>query len=279
MNRRAGFSLVELMLATLIGSLLIAASLAMLAQSRARWRAAENQAALEERALFALAALEQDVQMAGFWGRHSQGAWVSNPDKLTARCNGNDVTAWAFAFDRAVEADNGQNSAPCRAFGGNVDGSDTLTLRHAGQHITLPESGNLYLFSNHMGSRLYMAGNSAFSPDNSGVTHTVHVHHWYVDRSSTEGQLPALRRHALIGNGLMQSQEIIPGIEDMQISVGIDQDEDGSTDTFVDPGEEGGAPLRTVRILLTVVGPLAEPDGRRQRIKVARSIWLRNESY
>lgn len=279
MIRSNGFSLVELMISLLIGSLLLVAALDLTVESRKKWRLAENAAALEERAIFALTALEQDVRLAGYWGKHSNGKLIINPDNFTAHCNSTDVSNWAFLFGQAIAAGNGVYGLPCPAYTGSVSSSDTLTVRHASSRVATADAGKLQLFSNHLHGRLFVAGNPSFTPDGSGTTHDLAINAWYIDNSSTEAGQPALRRYALVGNGLMQSQEIIPGITDMQITLGIDRDGNNVIDGFVDAGAQGAATIAAIRITLTIAAPLTEADGSRSEITAGRTIWLRNQHY
>ena len=71
--------------------------------------------------------------------------------------------------------------------------------------------------------------------------HNVLVHGWYVDAASSEANLPALYRYTLVSGGLLQNQEIMPGIEDFQVTLGVDRDADGQIDGFVDPGDSAGS--------------------------------------
>ena len=66
-----GFTLIELMLATLMATLLVAGALRLLVHGRIAWQTTENVATLEERAAFALIALEHDIRLAGYWGQHA----------------------------------------------------------------------------------------------------------------------------------------------------------------------------------------------------------------
>jgi hypothetical protein len=42
---------------------------------------------------------------------------------------------------------------------------------------------------------------------------------------------------------------------------------------------EGDAPVKALRLSLTVAAPMTEPNGSRRHLRVARSIWLRNPAY
>ena len=95
------------------------------------------------------------------------------------------------------------------------------------------------------------------------------VHAYYVDRSSSVGDMPSLRRQTLVAGNQIQDQEVIPGVENLQVQFGIDTDDDGTVDRYVDPdhaaltpGAAGFVPtaeITAVRLWLLVRGELREP--------------------
>ncbi|HEY8508777.1 MAG TPA: PilW family protein, partial [Steroidobacteraceae bacterium] len=68
MSPSNGLSLVELMVALVIGSIIVLAALTLHAQSRANYRVSETIARLQEKGRFAFAALEADIELAGYYG-------------------------------------------------------------------------------------------------------------------------------------------------------------------------------------------------------------------
>jgi type IV pilus assembly protein PilW len=68
MNKQAGFSLVEIMIALLIGLFLMGGILQMFSASQQTYRMQSNLARLQENGRFALDFLARDLRMAGYWG-------------------------------------------------------------------------------------------------------------------------------------------------------------------------------------------------------------------
>ena len=66
--KQRGFTLVELMVALLLGLVLTAALMTMLAQSQKSFNQDENFARLQDESRFALSELTNDVSMAGYIG-------------------------------------------------------------------------------------------------------------------------------------------------------------------------------------------------------------------
>jgi type IV pilus assembly protein PilW len=294
-----GFTLIELMLSTLIAALLIAGALKLLVQGRIAWQTAENVAALEERAAYALTVLEQDIRLAGYWGQHSDSLSVAFAPGVAAHCGGADVSAWALELSAAVQADNNNFALPCPAWSGSVHGTDTLTVRHASQLPAIPAEDRIQLFTNHQAGVIAQTGIPPATTTGVTKTYNVEVHAWHVARNSSEPGSPALRRFALVDGGLMQSQEIIPGVEDFQVTLGIDRDADGLVDGFVNPDATADNPVMAVRFWLLLRSPQPEPghvDGSSwhsidngaatplrpadsyRRTTAQRTVWLRNRA-
>jgi type IV pilus assembly protein PilW len=68
MNKQSGFSLVEIMIALLIGLFLLGGILQMFSASQQTYRMQSNLARLQENGRFALDFLARDIRMASYWG-------------------------------------------------------------------------------------------------------------------------------------------------------------------------------------------------------------------
>jgi len=68
MNKQSGFSLLEVMIALLIGLFLLGGVLQLFSDAQQTFRMQSNLARLQENGRFALDFLEHDVRMAGYWG-------------------------------------------------------------------------------------------------------------------------------------------------------------------------------------------------------------------
>ena len=68
LRRVCGMSLVELMVAMLVGCLLVAAALTLYAHCRSTSRVTESAARLQEEGRYALSVIGTDAQLAGFYG-------------------------------------------------------------------------------------------------------------------------------------------------------------------------------------------------------------------
>lgn len=117
-NNQQGISLVEIMIATVIGLVLTAAVIQLFASNKQTYRVTENASRVQESARFAMNFLISEIRMADFWG-----------------CRGYDV-----AIDNNLNPDPHFNSFATALEGTNddavstntiTDGTDTITLRGA----------------------------------------------------------------------------------------------------------------------------------------------------
>ena len=76
--RQIGVSLIELMVAMVIGLFLILGAVTVFSQSRSTYRTAESVARLQEIGRLAMDVVETDVRMANFWGLHNHAEYIDN---------------------------------------------------------------------------------------------------------------------------------------------------------------------------------------------------------
>lgn len=275
-NDERGLTLIELLVALAIGSLLIIAGVQGFAHGRAAYRAAESVAALQETARYALAALTYEVEHAGFWGLTNRTSRIvgrrSMPSIPTIEVGNDCADGWAIDLDAAISATNNRYGWDCRPYRNRAAaGSDTLTVRRAEvAPAESQESGRLYVRSTRFGhGQLYVApAMPAASAESTAAIHELDVRGYYVSETSslsTPGNLvPSLRVKVLTRGAegpRIVDEEIYPGIEDMQIELGIDADAPGTSgfdaiDGYVDPESPQllGARILAVRIWLLVRG-------------------------
>jgi type IV pilus assembly protein PilW len=307
-GRQGGFTLVEMMISMAIGLVLILGAVTIYANGRQNFQTFESVARLQDEARFALDVMAPDIRLAGFWGRTNEAAFIDVPAGIDVTCAGADVTDWALALDAAVAASDDRYDLPCPAFGAHRPDTDVLVLRHASAQPAILRPGVLQVQSNRMSGTLLNDGElpAGFDPPPATATHDLQVHAYYVDDRSSVGGLPSLRRMALVPGGLMQDEEIIPGVENMQVQLGVDTDEDGDVERYVDPDHDIVSPgaagyLPTARILAVRLWlivrseqpeamvddavyfppdadlpPLA-PTDKRRRMQLATTIFLRNQ--
>ncbi|MEZ5499270.1 MAG: PilW family protein [Steroidobacteraceae bacterium] len=141
--------------------------------------------------------------------------------------------------------------AACAPNSGNAaPNTDTLTLRRAADAPAAAQAGRLQIYTSRLTSRtgqnLFLDGIAPGPIDADNEIRDLRVRAYYVDRSSVENpQLPALRVKSLTsigGNVGFIDDEVMPGIEDLQVQFGIDTgdyDNDGNIDASADRNNDG----------------------------------------
>jgi len=249
-SRQLGMTLVELLVALAISSFLITGAMNIYADGRQAFAINESIARVQETAQFAIDTLEADLRMAGNWGLLSQATaidgrslpGIGNPRFLPAptACG----VDWALDLSSPVTGNNNLYELPCaaRGNGGAMPDSDTITVRRATRATADPESGRLQILSTRIQGWIFADGATptGFTTGES-ETHNLLVHSYYVAQSSRLiPGVPTLRRKTLVGGASgprVVDQEIIPGVENLQLQLGIDLNQDNAIDRYVNPGD------------------------------------------
>jgi type IV pilus assembly protein PilW len=323
-RRIGGVTLIELMVALAIGSFLMIGAFTVFMQSRTTFRVNESIARLQENGRYVFDIVEPDVRMAHYWGLRTRAFAITgratptdpvSPLSPVGDCGVN----WTVNLNEAIEASNNSYPWTCGAFGNAVGTADTLVVRRTAVDPTAVLASNtLYIQSSRGANSQIFTGTTIPAGFVAGTSqpHELVVNGYYVSQNSTlstaGNPVPSLRRKFLDNGGGgadIGDEEILPGVEDMQIQFGVDTDLEGGlnrgvVDRYVNPGDpiiddtSGGfipdAEILSVRIWLRLrserietgipddngfvyadqnVGPFN--DGFR-RIVVSKTIYLRN---
>jgi type IV pilus assembly protein PilW len=274
-SRQQGITLVELMVALAIGSFLMIGALQIYSQSRQAFTINESIARVQETAQFALDTIEADLRMSSNWGRTSRRLSVEgrtmlgdvNPKTLSVPLDCSED--WSLELDVPVDGFDNVMGLTCPAQNAAQANSDVLTVRRASVNPVPLQPGRLQIQSTRTQGEIIDDGNipPQFDPATS-ATHNLMVSSYYVDANSDLiPGVPTLRRKVLGIQGVNSAifdQEIAPGVENLQIQLGIDMNEDNTVDRYVDPGDEiynprapgysPGARVLTARVWLLVRG-------------------------
>jgi type IV pilus assembly protein PilW len=282
---QSGLTLVELMVALAIGSFLIIGAVQIYNQSRQAFVINDSIAKVQETAQFAMDTIEADLRMASNWGRNSRSLAVegrslvgdANPNGLPAP----DECGDDWALDLALSVDGGNNdyTLPCASVGGAAqEDSDFFTVRRATVNPVAVDDTRLQIQTTRVQGEIFNASTPPpeFLPITmhpitgapSSTTHNLLVNTYYVSQDSDLiPGVPTLRRKTLTvraGVPAIEDQEVAPGIENLQIQLGVDVDADNTVDRYVNPGDEiynpaaggyvPGAKVITARVWLVVRG-------------------------
>lgn len=252
MNRVQGLTLIELMIAMLLVLIASAGAIALVAHGRAAQRTSEAVAKLEETADAAFEILVEELHMAGYLGLTRPGSSVAGSSAIgdaeaaglvvSGGCGdslAHDISKPIVAADGAYRVD---AIAPLRCSAGPhgrmAAGADTLTVRRASVVAAPSDAGRLQIESSLASARLLADGIRRLGAG--GRVHDLEVSVFYVSAdSSAQRGWPSLRRKRLIGGAhpAFQDEELVTGVEDMQLEFGLDDqaDADSSVDRWVTP--------------------------------------------
>jgi type IV pilus assembly protein PilW len=283
-RRAAGVTLIELMVALAIGAFLMVGALTVFMQSRTTFRISESLSRLQENARFVLDGVEPDLRMANFWGLTSrtiriQGRGTPAEPVPAGLGVANDCGAnWTINLDIEVGGTNNGYGWACAPFGGGAQpGADTIVVRRVSEDaVAAPQPGVMYVQSGRFQDGQLFVGPTVplgFAPGTS-ETHQLMVTGYYVSPNSTldtpGNPVPSLRMKTLIGGGAggprIVDREVLPGVEDLQVQLGIDTDplagpNRGSIDRYVNPGDP----------IITPGNPAYLPDAQLLAVR----LWVR----
>lgn len=279
-----GFTLVELMVALAIGSVLLIGATTIYVQGRSTFRVTETVSRLQEDARYVIDTLEPDIRMASYFGLHSRPGRIKGratplePVPPGLGVSDDCGTNWSINLVEFASGDNnGYGWNTCPAFGnGAQPDSDTLVIRRGAEDPDLvPASGTLYVQAARFQESQIFEGPIVPAGYNNvtSASYRLISNGYYVSQSSdADSTVPSLRMKTLVGTAAgpaVIDQEILPGVEDMQIQFGVDTDavdtaNRGSVNRYVNPGDP----------IIDPTDPLFDDDAE----IIAVRIWLRIRS-
>lgn len=257
-----GFSLVELLVAMVLFALLGAAGFTAWARGNSAWREAHLTQLLHERAQYVFAALEPELQMAGYFGQSPPPAPL---DAAAIPPAAQDCgLALIRRLDQPVEVA-AAYALPCTARGGGASsGSQQLTLRRASAQPAAAVSGRAQWLGSVTAGQLTWNEAPAAPPAAGSERRDLLLRVYYVARGADgDAATPALRMKSLTsvaGQPAFVDTEVMPGVESLQVLLLPD-----------------AAPPRSVRLTLTLRPDQADArGGQLRRLTLTREFALRN---
>jgi type IV pilus assembly protein PilW len=328
MQQQRGVGLIELMVAMLIGLFLILGAVTVFNQSRNTYRASEGVARLQETARLAMDVIESDIRMANYWGMNNRADYIINragpsqpaPAEFNAQQQtnvslcGSAASNWVINLDEYLGGSNNSYGLQCAASNYQA-GSDVVFIRRANEARPLALDPNrVYLQTSRIQGTLFVPNAACTLPTDAtcipaaylppaSESRELEARAYYVSSQSTlRNDVPSLRRKrfasvnaALPANAILD-EEIVSGVEDMQIRLGVDTNGDSNIDQYVNPGGvPGNAAVVSVTVWLLVraedrdfghrdetayqyadMAAAFTPNDNYRRILVSKTIHIRN---
>ena len=288
MNKKQsnGFSLVELMVAMVVGLVIISGAFSLHSTTRKTQQVNEAQMDMVADARFAIEMITYDLRHAGVWGGTNRGGLIECRYRgaATASCTatsaleglpvalGSDCAqGWYYNLDVAVTASNDSNPfGTCIPAGeAYVAGTDVLQIHYAeATPPAIPLAGQAYVRSHFNGGRVFIGDTQPVldSFDTAATNHELHAYAYYISNfTDAKGDgIPSLRRVALINGPALQNQNLLSGVVDLQVQFGVDVDGDTIVDTYVNPS----AGLDTTTVFAAKIWLLMRSDDTQNITKV-----------
>jgi len=328
MQHQRGVGLIELMVAMLIGLFLILGAVSVFNQSRNTYRASEGVARLQETARLAMDVIESDIRMANYWGMNNRADYIINragpsqppPAEFNAQQQtnvslcGSAASNWVINLDEYLGGSNNSYGLQCAA-SNYQGGSDVVVIRRANEARPLALDPNrVYLQTSRIQGTLFVPNAACTLPTDptcippaylppASESRELEARAYYVSSQSTlRNDVPSLRRkrfasvNAAIPANAVLDEEIVSGVEDMQIRLGVDTNGDSNIDQYVNPGGvPGNAAVVSVTVWLLVraedrdfghrdetayqyadMATAFTPNDNYRRILVSKTIHIRN---
>ncbi len=247
---QSGFSLVELMIALLLGLLLMSGIIAVYLESKKSFVQDEAISRVQENGRFALRLLTREIAMGGFYGG------VTDPTAVTAPAGADACETWLLNPDQVIETYDNADSGVDAAFGtcglAAVAGTDVLAVRRASDKPVVQHGDWQIGFTAFTGTQYYLHTESAglglaeIKPGSglgaaltaAGSTADVWDYFGRIYYIGTENGIPSLC--TLSAQNTAQTC-LVSGVESLQLELGIDTSGDGIPDEFVPGSVSPGA--------------------------------------
>ena len=281
-RRQLGLSLIELMVALVIGLLLLGGLIQIYLSNKQSYNAQEQLARMQESGRFAMDLITRDLRRAGYWGGNVDLTVITGnpgPADPNHECTTGDNSWGRMVNWRVSGVNNGPGDYDCA--GDHVAGTDILAVRYANSETLdpAPATADLFVRSTMFRSRVMTgewAGNSEnlIPPEDPttpahlrSVVRQLVAHGYYIGDSGQVcpgGQtIPALRRIRLEA-GTPVTEMVASGVEQLQVRYLVN---DPATNTriyrdaqFVDAMDgDAWRRVEAVRIWLLVRGVCPEP--------------------
>ncbi len=288
--RQRGFSLIELMIASSLGIVSVAAVGNVFLGGSSNYRQDEKLSRMHDELAFAMTQLTQDLEMAGFWSRVRDGALIERPGSLTV---GNDCgpTGWAVQDLSSLALDDNPAAAsanllhPCLPAADVQAGADIVAIKRVRGRADASDTdasglviGRTYLRTHQGLGALYLGGGTAPAMEQPYQDYEYRPRLYFVQPytvSPTESpRVPSLCRMVLrAGSPPFFAKECLAqGVENLQLEVGVDSDGDGVANFFSQaPAAADLARAVAVRVYLLVRSATPDPGYRNDK-----TYWVGN---
>lgn len=270
----AGFSLVELMIAMVLGLIISGAVIGSFIAASRSYQQDERLSGVQDELRFGVTTMTHDFEMAGFWGDLLNPNWITRDTNLAGTGNCGPTANWSVANLIALAGvDNitgNPSTFPCITDA--QAGTDVVSIKRTLGLAATPAAGGIYLRSNGTSGLLFRNAAPTVA-----TTIPAPFTEWqfrsaiyYVrNHSVTAGDgIPTLCRKILDSSFAYVTECLAEGVQNLQVEYGIDNNVDGTPDRYVNAttatsnGDFNVNRVASVRFWLLVRSAAADPNYR-----------------
>ncbi|MFB2651933.1 PilW family protein [Shewanella seohaensis] len=250
-TKQAGMSLVELMVAMVIGLFLTAGVFTMFSMSSSNVTTTSQFNQLQENGRIALAIMERDLSQLAFMGDMTgtdfvlgANAFISPGTVVNNDCSGGGVNNASLPnnqpahFRRLWGYEEGVSGPSFSCLNSVKSNTDVLQIkRFIGPNLLPAALSSSSYYAAATSSQVVFFNGGGAVPILDNARFWEYQHHIYYIRDDVDG-IPILRRRTLTtGNGMNNEEQLVEGIENIRVSYGFDNDGDDVPDSFL-PAED-----------------------------------------
>ncbi|MBA5606090.1 PilW family protein [Duganella sp. FT3S] len=272
LHQQRGFTLVEIMVAAVIGLMVLAAMTTMFVSNSQSQAEVEKSNRQIENGRYAVQLLSDELRNAGYYGEFDPTV-LAKPAALPDPCSVV-VADLQAALPLYVQGYDNVAAGQLNCVPDVRQGTDMIVVRHASSCLTSDPDcevnsagapwfqaslcGNLSELGSGSSADFYALGATAADmtrhqrdctatagSGTAAVVRYLEIHVYFIANSDNAGDgIPTLKRAEIVNNGGVLSVAIVPlaeGIENVQLEYGLDTNSDGATDAYTpDPASYGG---------------------------------------
>jgi type IV pilus assembly protein PilW len=232
LTRQSGVSIVELMVAMLLGLILLFALIEILINGKESFSSANHMSRLQENGRIATNLMITDLKRAGYMGGNSDvpnifGTTGKLPPAVSCATGNNN---WGRMIEQPLVGLNDSNAGYACIANGTYLRGDVVAVRYASPWVaTAPFTANRpYLRSSLFEGKIFVgnAQGNAFNTvlDQPQSVRELQAYAYFVGdsgRTCSGVQVPSLFRVRLDDNGQPLTEELLPGVDNLQVQYGV----------------------------------------------------------
>ena len=231
LHRQRGFSMIELIIAMALGLFLMSALVQILLSGKQAFSSVNHLSRIQENGRIATGMLAGDLKRAGYMGGNSDIPNIFGSAGQTAAaisCATGD-TSWGRMITQRIVGLNDTNAGYACITNASYLRGDILTVRYASPWVSgALAAGQMYLRSSLFEGKIFAGADQALGAnlvlDQPQSVHDLVTHSYYVGNSGRTCSglpVPSLFRVRLDINGQPLVEELLPGIEHLQVQYGV----------------------------------------------------------